>query len=288
MQLVVLLLLVLSVPGEARAFCRSTTCIPKSAGDCELDEQGCRTKGKPFFWSSGCVGFSLHERGSNNISQGEIERTFHAALRAWSVVSCSGQPASFAYGRQENVVCEVGHDPRGPNANVILFRDNGWPYQGASNTLGYTTVTFESSTGRILGADIEVNSGQNIITTEDRGVRYDLESILVHELGHALGLSHSNNPEATMRASYAEGSTDMRTLAPDDLEAVCTVYPPWREATCDLTPSGGFTDCRNKMPPPRAPELPSCSHPPGPPGVAMPQLLLPLVLLALRRSLRRS
>lgn len=287
MRLLALLLLMLSVPAEARAFCRSTTCIPKNSGDCEPDEQGCRTKGKPFFWAGGCVGFSLHERGSNNVDRGEIERTFDAALRAWSVASCAGEVASFAYGRREDVACEVGHDRKGPNANVVIFRDNGWPYQGVQNTLGYTTVTFESATGRILGADIEINSGQNILTTGEKGVKYDLESILVHELGHALGLSHSNDPEATMRASYAEGSTDMRSLSPDDLEAVCAVYPPGREATCDLTPSGGFTDCRAPAPQPRAPDLPTCGHTPGSPGAGIFRLLPLLALLALRRLPRR-
>lgn len=285
MRLLLFLLALLTVTTDASAFCRSTTCIPKQPGDCDPDEQGCRTKGKPFFWESGCVGFSLNELGSNNLDLAEIERTFDAALRAWSTVSCGGEAPSFAYGRQGDVLCGVGYDLKGPNANVLIFRDNGWPYQGSQNTLGYTTVTFEPKTGKILGADIEINTGQNFITTGDSGVRYDLQSILVHEFGHALGLSHSDVEEATMRASYFEGSTDMRTLAVDDQEAICSVYPPERSAVCDLIPSGGFTACRAPVVQPKAPGLPSCAA--APPASSSRAVLLLLFLLPFRRSSRR-
>ena len=187
------------------------------------------------------------------------------------------------------MLCGVGFDRDGSNANVVIFHDNGWPYAGTQNTLGYTTVTFVPSTGEILGADIEVNTAENIITTGDSGVRYDLQSILTHELGHALGLSHSPDLEATMRASYNEGATDMRSLAEDDRQGLCDTYPPEREAACDLNPSGGFTSCRSPNVQPGAPELPSCAAARGPaaPGPLAPLAPLALALLLARRAARR-
>lgn len=231
------------------------------------------------------MGFSLQEVGSANLDRADIERAFDAALLAWSVVSCGGGAPSFAYGRQSDVLCGVGFDRDGANANTVVFRDNGWPYKGSQNTLGYTTVTFVPATGEILGADIEINTAQNIITAGDSNVRYDLQSILTHELGHALGLSHSPEPDATMRTSYDEGSTDMRTLANDDRDALCFVYPPERSAICDLTPMGGFTTCR---PPPTYPKAPSCAAVPPASPVSWGLLVLPWIALARRRFARRS
>ena len=44
------------------------------------------------------------------------------------------------------------------NANIILFHDEVWPYQGTSNTLALTTLTFNTDTGEIYDADMEINA----------------------------------------------------------------------------------------------------------------------------------
>jgi hypothetical protein len=69
---------------------------------------------------------------------------------------------------------------------------------------------------------------------------FDLQDTLTHELGHFLGLAHpcgsgSGSPEIactpgvyddlTMFPFEAPGETKKRTLAADDIEGVCTLYP---------------------------------------------------------------
>lgn len=138
------------------------------------------------------------------------------------------------------------------NANIIMFRRNGWPYPDASTVLGLTTVTFESKTGIIRDVDIEINATRFEITTEDAGVAYDLQSILTHEVGHFLGLAHSNDLEATMYAKHKGGSTELRTLADDDVAGVCLIYPPAAmPGPCDVTPDRGLKpNCGDGTPPP--------------------------------------
>ena len=224
------LLLVLLGTAPAQAFCRSTTCNPKT-DNCQLDEIGCKQVGQPLWWRSSCVGLSLNDRITGNFDRDALDAALGRALRRWSNLSCGDGTASFSFGRQGTVSCGVGQSKEGPNANVLFFRDDGWPYPGQYDTLGYTTVHFIVSTGEIIGADIEINTGKNYITVGDDNVQNDFESIITHELGHALGLSHSHDDEAAMRPSYDLGDTSMRLLGQDDVSGACDIYPPGRAAT---------------------------------------------------------
>ncbi len=246
--LVVASVVVCSFAREARAFCRSTTCDART-DDCGYDDEGCKTVGLPLAWPSSCVGFAYAARRTALIDSAALDRVLDASLRTWSLLPCGGARASLSLARRPDVACGVGRDPSGPNANVIVFRDDGWPHAGASNTLAFTTVTFDVATGEIFDADIEVNTAQNVFTTTDTDVRYDLESVLTHELGHAVGLAHASDAAATMNASYDKGSIAFRTLSSDDTAAVCAAYPPDRAVPCNLNGRGGFDTCR----PPEAP-----------------------------------
>ncbi|KAL5722481.1 hypothetical protein ACHQM5_005997 [Ranunculus cassubicifolius] len=52
---------------------------------------------------------------------------------------------------------------------------------------------------------------------------FDLESIAVHEIGHLLGLGHSEFSDAVMWGSYDAGAT-RRELTQDDIQGIRTLY----------------------------------------------------------------
>jgi hypothetical protein len=63
---------------------------------------------------------------------------------------------------------------------------------------------------------------------------------MVHEAGHFLGLDHSREENSVMNAELA-ASQVKTSLSPDDVAAICEIYPPAREtAACDPSPHGGF------------------------------------------------
>ncbi len=237
------LLTTLALTGEAGAFCRSTTC---KGADCPRDDAGCKTTGQKLFWKSACVGFSVQRDGTQLIAMKYIEQTVRKSFESWSDLGCDTGTATITFSELAQVTCRKSeYNPSGQNANIIYFEDNKWNYTSEDNTLAKTTVTFDDTTGEILDADIAVNHAYNDITISDDVVKYDLESILTHEVGHFIGLDHSDDPTATMFAAYDPGTIDLRTLEADDVAAVCDAYPPERVAKCSTTPRGGLGDeCR--------------------------------------------
>ncbi|MEZ4298839.1 MAG: matrixin family metalloprotease [Polyangiaceae bacterium] len=228
-------------PGEASAYCRSTTC----ANDCPRDDEGCKTTGKPLFWASRCVGFSVQRDGTENLPMEVVRPVIEGAFLAWTELPCDagGATASIAFSPLDDVSCrEAEYDGGGPNANVVMFQDTKWSYAGAENNLAKTTVTYDAGTGEILDADIELNFAFNELTAGDDHVVYDIGAILTHEIGHFVGLDHSGDPSATMFAEYEPGTTEQRTLELDDVLAVCAAYAPERQAACEPEPKNGLAD----------------------------------------------
>ncbi|MFO0552005.1 MAG: matrixin family metalloprotease [Polyangiaceae bacterium] len=224
---------------SAHAYCRSTTCT----GDCARDADNCKTEGLPLFWPTSCVGFSLQADGSEYFAFKYFEDVAEKSFLAWTDLDCPSGTATLTFSRLADVSCHAAeYNDGGTNANVILFQDTMWQYTSADNTLAKTTVTFDADTGEILDADIELNHAYNDFTISDTNIDYDLQSVLTHEIGHFVGLDHTPDETATMFATYEPGTIEQRTLETDDVDAICTVYPPERTTACDPNPRGGLGD----------------------------------------------
>jgi hypothetical protein len=212
---------------------------------------GCVTSGEPLSWASGCVSFAVAQAGSpkRNITYEEFDHIVRIALQQWLAVDCGGgrHPSIALWDAADfsgSLLCDKPeYNQSGPNANGWILRDSDWPYQDAGSKFGHTTVTFDSSTGQILDADVEINSFGLELTTSDDDIVADLQSIATHEAGHFLGLADSSDPDATMSAAYSPASRKARSLADDDKAAICALYPPDRDvpACSDPSPSHGYS-----------------------------------------------
>jgi hypothetical protein len=201
------------------------------------------------------VEYSLQQDGSPKlgITAAAMEPVMQAAFSTWMSAACPGGGAPHILVTQgPSAVCNIHeYNSHAANANVILFHDDSWPYDGSPNTLALTTVTYDLNTGEIYDADMELNSAENHFTLGDTSVDFDLHSIVTHECGHFLGLAHSHDPSAVMWPDYVEHTTNLRHLTPDDVAGICAIYPPMGAVTnCDPTPRHGFSPlCAAEQPP---------------------------------------
>lgn len=105
--------------------------------------------------------------------------------------------------------------------NEIVWIGSGWPHGGAE--AAYTTVRSVPETGEILGGRIELNGQLGFAGPNGRG-GVDLQQVLIHELGHLLGLGHSRRRDALMFAGIRPGAGAVHALGRDDVQAICAVY----------------------------------------------------------------
>ncbi len=144
------------------------------------------------------------------------------ALRRWS------EAANIQFVESSTSVDSV--NPSGSDGiNLITVAasatNDAFTNQGGQR-LGRTRVVFDSA-GRILEADLALNP-RVAFSTDGTANTYDLESTLVHELGHLLGLDHSGVVGATMQPrqglNFTDPSHTMRTLSDDDLAGIRSIY----------------------------------------------------------------
>jgi hypothetical protein len=230
----------------ARAFCRATTC---SKAKCATDALSCVTEGNPLFWNSDCITLSVQSGGAPHagVDYDAAKASLERAVEAWTSVDCpGGGHPSLTVKISAPVECAASEysSERG-NANILMFRDDVWPYEGQSpDTLGFTRVHFDPDTGELYDADIELNGVAEPLAVgrEPASNEADLDSILTHEVGHLFGLGHSPNVEATMVGGYVDGTFELRTPAPDDIAGICKIYPPGRKPTSSsCEPRHGFS-----------------------------------------------
>jgi hypothetical protein len=221
---------------SALAFCRTTTCDPNNPKEhCQLDANMCVTTGKPLGWRSSCVTIGVQQLGSptNGFSYDEVAGVVERAFGTWMQANCGSAGPSINVEMIGPIECGISeYNSKVGNANVVVFR-NPWPYVGAANAIGLTTTRFDTESGDLWDADIEINGADEALSIGDPIAGDDLLSVLTHEAGHFLGLSHSPDQSATMKAVYnprSDGAA-FRSLADDDIAGICTIYPPGRKAS---------------------------------------------------------
>lgn len=132
--------------------------------------------------------------------------------------------------------------------------DTDDPFHASDLVIALTTVSYIDATGEIVDADMELNAWSGAgpsppgfyftcvnppaptcsaaLPGEAGCISTDVQNVATHEAGHVLGLGHSLDPTATMYASSPLGETSKRTLALDDVNGICAIYPFGATSVC--------------------------------------------------------
>lgn len=101
----------------------------------------------------------------------------------------------------------------------LLLVKEGWSH--GPSEVAYTSLDVDRSSGQIQGVLMELNGSFRFGTGKDE---IDLEALLTHEFGHALGLAHSFDRGAVMHAGRHRGAAKSELQA-DDMAGICAIYP---------------------------------------------------------------
>lgn len=106
----------------------------------------------------------------------------------------------------------------------------------SESVLMYTGLTFSTTTGAILGANIEINATTGTLTTADGPacpngvvqpgcVAHDVQRVVTPGIGRALGFKLISNPDSTMANILQWGELRQRAIDPGTLQGICDLYP---------------------------------------------------------------
>ena len=183
-------------------------------------------------WEQLPVTYYIDEAGTEQYDDfAEVEASIQSSFNSWSQPCCTDFQSE--YGGPV--------DPDEVDAPLISFHDHEWPASyGGPDTLAVTMVLLDEDC-HIDEAPIYFNSAHHDFVDGDEvpleGNAADLEAVAAHEVGHLLGLGHSEFLEATMYSAYL-GGTEPRELHEDDIDGVCSLYPT--ECVC-----ASDEDCRS-------------------------------------------
>lgn len=188
---------------------------------------------------SGPVPFAMSRAGAADLGPDTTEAAITDAFEAWTRVSCTSLATTYE-GRTD------ARPRAGDGVSVIGWDEDAWRYDPTAIAVTQPQWGARAVDGHpvIVEADMELNGVDfTWIDGPGSGRSVDVGSIVLHEVGHYVGLGHSRDPSATMYYAYRGG---VSALATDDEIAICTSYPNGDPlpTDCHITGCASGESCR--------------------------------------------
>src|SRR5215213_694149 len=161
-----------------------------------------------------------------NIKPGsDVAGAVRRALTRWA------EAAGVEFVETSSDALSISPSAGGDGVSLITVADtpeNRAVFMSAERT-GRTRIFYDPETGAIAEADVVLNPSAQFSTDGTAGT-YDLEATLTHEVGHVLGLEHSDEAGAAMQPRqgtnglYEQAAVCPRTLSDDDRAGARALY----------------------------------------------------------------
>ena len=200
-----------------------------------------QTKGGPVRWRTDAVDVVL-DKSFTDLAGPKL---YGAAIDAWRATGATLPSISTKSGKGR----EVGYKNKGDNENVVVYAPTG--FSRANGALAITILTYVEETGRIVDADVLLNgggryfaifdrdessgdpisidgsgsSGSGSTTTTAKTAKFDVQSVVTHEMGHFFGLGEDyDDSKATMYISTRHGEIHKRIVTKNEGSVMATLY----------------------------------------------------------------
>lgn len=191
-------------------------CLPGRSGAYTLRESD---GGAPVRWHEGDRSVRIDEGLRHLGPAGQSREAVLDALSAWSSV----EDSPFAFDCETKFRSGLGMGERLDGVTDVSLVEQGWELD--PDFLAITLVTYDATTGVIWDADVVLNADDHEFGVGELGAgQFDATSVLTHEVGHLVGLGHSEVQEATMYATSLPGQTSRRSLEADDEQGLLALY----------------------------------------------------------------
>ncbi len=161
-------------------------------------------------WASTPVNVPVYNQGNSSIndSDGGVSAVAGAVM-AWAM---------------ENSSPTGSQAVRGQAPATIRHNNNGRICNGSCLA---ATLTGYYSGSTINDADVYTNTKYKFTSSKETdgcSGEFDIDGIMVHEVGHVIGIGHSNVSGSTMYPTVSSCNFNNRTLEPDDVAAKNDLY----------------------------------------------------------------
>ncbi|XP_033095537.1 matrilysin-like [Anneissia japonica] len=156
-------------------------------------------------WGKTTLTYRIFEY-TKDLPKEAVDDAVERAFRVWSDVS------SLVFNKVESGPVDIEI-----HFTAIRHMDR-YPFDGPGGTLAHA---FQPSGWRGLGGDVHFDDSETFTVESDKGI--NLFQVASHEIGHALGLSHSKDSSALM-APYYKGFVAAYRLPIDDVRGIQKLY----------------------------------------------------------------
>lgn len=128
---------------------------------------------------------------------------------------------------------------------MVRWETDQWGYPDQQAAVTLSSCKLNSGT-RSSGTDIVLNGVNKRWTTDPASHpdALDIQSVLTHEIGHLVGLGHSEDTTATMHVHTIPGDASKRSLELDDRQGLDALYDETlrRREEAEANGGGGLDD----------------------------------------------
>jgi hypothetical protein len=169
-----------------------------------------------MFWNDSVARYRINENAPTMTGEGDQIRL---AFVSWSAVT-----PKFAFGYDATPTHASSYPPRSNDVNEIYFATN----MPTNDSLAQNIRWFDPATNEVLESDIALNGnlawGATSVKPDryGRGAVYDVQTVVLHELGHTVGLL--DQYPNTWRVMGAYTGDDRRALTADEIAGVNYLY----------------------------------------------------------------